>query len=422
MSKNKPVPAKKPLVINVSDVAFGGDGIARQDGKVIFIEHAVPGERVEVELVQDKKRFARARILRKLEPAPDAVKPPCKVFGSCGGCDWQHVPYANQLEWKAGFIRSALFKNARYEHAETIKVLPSPETENYRNRIKLKARMTPRRTLEFGYFAKSSHTPVFIAQCPIADRVINSFLSALKDFVFPQSYSWQGDLEVQAIAEQRCLVHFNPNFPPEALAALQQQFPLESVETKGFIGLEDDQGLHYATQAGQFQQVNIKANQFLRGWAQNKIESLACETVLDLFCGSGNLSLQLLRQGRKVWGLEYSTQAIATAAFNVERNQLKHSNYRSGPVHEIHKIFQDLPQQLDCIITDPPRQGMDDSLEEVLRLRPKHILSISCDPNTFGRDLKGMLEQGYVVKELFGIDFFPHTYHVETVAHLSLEE
>lgn len=403
-------------------MAFGGDGIARHDGKVYFVEHAVPGETVEAEILQDKKRFARARTSRTLEAAPDAIPGFCPVFGSCGGCDWQHVPYAKQLEWKASFIKSALFKNARIEWPGDIQVLPSEDIQNYRNRIKLKARMNPQRRLEFGYFAKGSHNPIFIESCPIADAQINAFLNALKALRFATAYSWQGDMEVQALANGQRLVHFHPDFPSEALAQLRASFAKDVIESQGFLALEVHDGIQYATQAGQFQQVNIKGNRTLRSWIRKKIEAMGARTVLDLFCGSGNLSMQLLEnESLKVWGLELSDQAIETAQHNLERNGFKQGRYKSGPVSELHQIFNDLPETLDCIITDPPRQGMDDSLDEVLKLRPRNILSVSCDPNTFARDLKGILDRGYVLKEIFGMDFFPHTYHIETIAFLTLD-
>ena len=412
------------MALDVVDVAFGGDGIARHDGKVYFVEQAVPGETVEVEILQDKKRFARVRAVRTLEAAPDAIPGFCPVFGSCGGCDWQHVPYPKQVEWKASFIKSALFKNAQIEWPEEIKVLPSEDIHNYRNRIKLKARMDAQQRLEFGYFAKSSHTPVFIAQCPIADPAINAFLDELKNFTFPKAFRWQGDMEIQALTKGQRLIHFNPDFPAEALTHLRTKFVNDKIESPGFLALEDHEGIHYATQAGQFQQVNIKGNRTLRSWIKAKVEAIGAKTVLDLFCGSGNLSMQFLAkedEGLRVWGLELADKAIDTAQYNLERNGFIQGGYKAGPVSELHQIFRDLPATLDCIITDPPRQGMDDSLEEVLKLRPLNILSVSCDPNTFARDLKGILEKGYVLKEIFGMDFFPHTYHIETVAHLSLE-
>ncbi len=414
-------PTKRNLEVDVSDVAFGGDGIARVDGKVIFIEQAVPGERVEVALLQDKKRFAKGRVVRKLSPAPDAVPAPCPVFGRCGGCDWQHVPYPKQLEWKASFIRSALQKNARYEHPEPIAVRPSSQEYSYRNRIKLKARIAPSRRFEFGYHAQGSHQVVPIAQCPIADRAINALLDELRDLVMPGREAWQGECELQRLEGDRRLLHFMPPLPREVHKALAAALPRDAIAApsgSAFEEFERESGLIYATQAGQFQQVNRAANHAMRAWVRRKVEETGSQTVLDLFCGSGNLSLQLLNGRRQVWGLELAEPAIETAQQNLKINGLSGGIYKSGPVSELARLFPDLPRGLDCVITDPPRQGMDDSLNELLALRPRHILSISCDPNTFARDLQGMLEAGYEVRELFGYDFFPHTYHVETIAHL----
>ncbi|MES2744327.1 MAG: class I SAM-dependent RNA methyltransferase [Bdellovibrionota bacterium] len=400
----------------VADVAFGGDGIAREDGKVIFIEQAVPGETVTAEILQDKKRFARARKLTTLIPAPDAVEPFCPVFGRCGGCDWQHVPYSKQLDWKRQFIESALSKNARFTWHEPISVWPSVQTQNFRNRIKLKARLYQGR-LEVAYFAKSSHEIVTITQCPIAETAINEFLLEVKDLPFDVSASWRGELEIQRVGLKQRLLHFDPEFPQQKF--LQKHFPNDFVQPTDSVLLEEHEGLSYRTRAGQFQQVNALGNHQLRAWIKTKVVQTGAKTLVDLFCGSGNLSLSLQSiSAIKVWGIEYSETAIRTAKENAKDKPLQNFAYKAGPANQIREIFPDIPESVDCVITDPPRAGMDDSIADLLGLKPKHILSVSCDPNTFARDLKILLENGYVLKEILGADFFPHSYHIETLAHL----
>lgn len=389
-------------------MAFGGDGIAREDGKVIFIEGAVPGEKVEVEITQDKKRFAKGRAIRRIEAAADEVAPFCPVFARCGGCDWQHVGYQKQLEWKSRFISSALQKTARFP-TEPISVRPSSSLSGFRNRIKLKASVY-QGSMELGYFAKSSHDLVAIESCPIADPLINQKISELLALRFPAEKSWRGELEIQALENDKTVL----NFVPKA------DFGLSVPGGDSSLLFETHEGIRYRTRPGQFQQVNVEGNHALRTWIKSKVEEIQPRNVIDLFCGSGNLSLALRKQNDdlKVFGLEYSETAIRTAQDNVKDNGFQGFEYKAGPANEIRSIFPELPESIDCVIVDPPRQGMDDSIEDLLALEPKHILSVSCDPNTFARDLKRLLECGYIPKEILGMDFFPHSYHIETLAHL----
>lgn len=381
---------------------------------MIFIEGAVPGEQVRIVLKENKKNFAKAQVVERLAPAPDQVESFCPVFLRCGGCDWQHVPYEKQLRWKAGFIESALRKISGIQ--QTVTVVPSQKVRAYRNRIRLKADINPRGRLSLGYFAKGSHDRVVVKACPIADAPIDRAMAALIQKEWPEP--WRGDLEIQVLADQSCLLQFVPPLPPLAEKALDEGISptLAQKAREGFYRLEEDGGLQYWTQGGQFQQVNLEGNRWLRTWVKECIEAIDARTVVDLFCGSGNFSLGL--KGRRVWGLEISEKAIVTANENVRVNERPDAVYRAGPANEIRSIFPDLPAKIDCVITDPPRQGMADSLRDLIALNAEHILSISCDPNTFARDLKGLMEAGYELKEIFGIDFFPHTYHVETVAHL----
>jgi 23S rRNA (uracil1939-C5)-methyltransferase len=383
---------------------------------VIFIEHAVPGETVMAEITQDKKRFARARKLTTVSPAIDAIDPFCPVFGRCGGCDWQHVPYLKQLDWKREFIRSALAKVARVTWPAEIPILASPMTTGFRNRIKLKARLVQGH-LKLSYFAKGTHENVPITQCPIAEPAINQFLIEVKEVVFDKSLQWQGELEIQRVGPRQRLLHFDSNFPGRSI--LQSHFPEDYIDPLESVVFEEHAGLVYRTRAGQFQQVNALANHQLRDWIKTKVVQIGAQTLVDLYCGSGNLSLGLrVVPSLRVWGVEASKAAIQTAQENVKDFPLQNLIYEAGHAHRIRDIFHDIPDTVDCVITDPPRSGMEDSIRDLLSLQPKHILSVSCDPNTFARDLKILLEHGYELRDLLGVDFFPHSYHIETLAHL----
>lgn len=412
------------LTLTLESVAFGGDALTRRDGKVYFVADALPGETVAADIIQDKDRFAKARVTSRLTAPDYAVPAPCPYAERCGGCQWQRVPYAMQKTWKAGFIEDALQRiggipAGTYPFA----MQASPEELHYRNRIDVKWQVTPEGKVQIGYYAKSSHDLVPIERCWIADERINQVLQECVRLSFPKrERSFQTSLEFQVIADDRVLVsgqEIPPGFWQDLKKAVDQNSILQRtliVDSREFVLLEEWEGLRFHTRAGQFQQVNLPANRFLRGWVRDFARQHKVQNTVDLYCGSGNLSLALARDGIQVFGVEAYAPSIEAAVYNTKQNKLN-ARYAAGDAQDIRQLFPDLPA-LDLLIVDPPRRGMAEAVAPVLELGASRIIYVSCDPNTLARDLKIMLAAGYELDDVKGLDFFPQSYHVETVAVL----
>jgi 23S rRNA (uracil1939-C5)-methyltransferase len=412
------------ITLTLESVAFGGDALTRLDGKVYFVADALPGETVAADIIQDKDRFAKARVQSRLSAPDYAVPAPCPYAERCGGCQWQRVPYALQEKWKAGFIEDALQRIGGIPAGTyPFTMHGSPETLHYRNRIDVKWQLTTAGTVQLGYYAKSSHDLVSIERCWIADERINQVLQECLKLSFPKrERSFQTSLEFQVIADGRVLIsgqEIPAGFWQDLKKAVEKNPFLQRtliLDSRDFVLLEEWEGLGFHTRAGQFQQVNLPANRFLRGWVRDFARRHKVANAVDLYCGSGNLSLALARDGVNVFGVEAYAPSIEAAVWNTKQNKLN-AQYAAGDAQDIGQLFPDLPA-LDLLIVDPPRRGMAEAVEPVLKLCAERIIYVSCDPNTLARDLKMMLAAGYALEDVLGLDFFPQSYHVETVCVL----
>jgi 23S rRNA (uracil1939-C5)-methyltransferase len=412
------------LTLTLESVAFGGDALTRLDGKVYFVADALPGETVTAEIIQDKDRFAKARVKSRLSAPDYAVPAPCPYAERCGGCQWQRVPYDLQEKWKAGFIEDALQRIGGIPAGSyPFAMHGSPEALHYRNRIDVKWQVLTNGRVEIGYYAKSSHDLIPIERCWIADERINEVLKECGTLSFPKrERSFQTSLEFQVIADGRVLAsgeEIPAGFWQDLKKAVEKNSLLQRaliLDSREFVLLEEWNGLGFHTRAGQFQQVNLPANRFLRGWVRDFAQRHKVANAVDLYCGSGNLSLALARDGVNVFGVEAYAPSIEAAVYNSKQNNLN-AQYAAGDAQDIRLLFPALPQ-LDLLIVDPPRRGMAEAVEPVLQLAASRIIYVSCDPNTLARDLKVMLAAGYSLEDVMGLDFFPQSYHVETVSVL----
>jgi 23S rRNA (uracil1939-C5)-methyltransferase len=233
---------------------------------------------------------------------------------------------------------------------------------------------------------------------------------------------FQASLEFQVIADDRVLVSgqdIPTGFWQDLRDAMHDHRKLSQaliLDSKDFVLLEEWEGLRFHTRAGQFQQVNLPANRFLRGWVRDFARRHKVQHAVDLYCGSGNLSLGLARDGVNIFGVEAFAPSIEAAIYNAANNAIT-AQYAAGDAQDIRQLFPALPA-LDLLIVDPPRRGMAEAIEPILQLKAQRMIYVSCDPNTLARDLKMIVAAGYRLEEVMGLDFFPQGYHVETVCVL----
>ena len=429
------------LVLNIQAVAFGGSGIARLNGKVYFVPDGVPEDKVEVRVTEEKKKYCTAEIVSFIEKSPLRSQSPCPYSSECGGCQWIEIDYSKQLEWKKSFVTSSLSRIGKLpEFNQDPGILPSPNQFNYRNKILLRSRIIKeegKNKIVVGFFKKSTRDFIRIKTCMISDSSINLFLEEIQSLNFSEDLvGLEFKIEVQSLYQSRIegtplvivtiypatqdkLEVYDPIKNTLSTLTIVERCSLIMEEKKRFLLEKDtikDKELSFYTAQSQFQQVNIDLNKKLRRMIFDKVPEKA-QRVLDLFCGSGNLSLAL--KNEYVEGIEISPLAIETAKYNVEKNGLDNRVYLAGS-SEAHlwKCVKN-NEKFDIVIADPPREGMYKEVIPLSILEPETIIYVSCSPPTLARDIATLSKKGYEIKDIICLDFFPNTFHVETVVTLS---
>lgn len=411
-------------------MAFKGYGVSRINGKVVFIPYSVSGDEAEIEIIEDRKNHSIGRIKRLISPSPNRVNPLCPYFGRCGGCHWQHIDYPFQQRLKMDILRDILKRIGGLKEIPSINIVPSPDLYGYRIRIQLKINNN-----FMGYYKKRSHEIIDIDHCPISHPLVNSIIQLFRERLsfLPQTEGF----EIRASPyEGRGVGVFKLRSLGERWDDLFKNLQ-KTPFIKGLLGicrgktiLWGDPNLNFKTDLTpygrninlsirvspqSFFQVNLKQNLRL---INNVLELLEGEKkALDLYSGVGNITLPLAMVVKEVIGVEENPFCIQDAILNSENNYIENCEWIKGRVDDILPSLK--KRRFDLITLDPPRVGCRRVLEQVVRLEPKKIVYISCDPTTFSRDLGLIIKSNYRLNTLTLIDMFPQTYHMEIVGLLT---
>ncbi len=358
------------IKLQTERMSYGAAAIARINGVVVFVTGAAPQEKVLARLTKSHKNFWEADCISILEPSPDRVQPKCSQFGfdnfHCGGCDWQHLSYESQLREKKAFLQFELSKNIQGNDVlkkkikELIQVIPAAKPYAYRTRARFHTKGK-----DLGFYARKSHELIIPEKCEILDPRL-----------------------------QDCFTTYKQNVP-----FLTDEVEL-SIQPNGSI-----KKIENPKETGSFSQINENQNKILKKLIfdlASRIESK--DTLLDLYAGSGNLSVDLKDQYKKIICVETVAQDDLPT----------HIEFHSKSVSDFLINYDETPS---TVILDPPRSGISDILDDVLKLGAPHLIYVSCDPTTLSRDLKLMLN-AYELETIFLLDMFPQTHHVETVVKL----
>jgi 23S rRNA (uracil1939-C5)-methyltransferase len=422
----------------IDALAYGGSGVGRLDGKAVFVPLTAPGDQIRCRIVQDRKRYAEAEMIELLEAAPQRRVPPCPVFGDCGGCQWQHLPYGEQCRWKERIFAETLQRQARIEASVLRPLVPAPDEWGYRSRVQFKCRQTEGGFV-MGFYRRGTHYVIDVASCPIAAPRLNEVLALFRRWLPESSCPQlvpQADMEVDDEGRVRVTVHaLGPAGPAlaEYLRPLAEQAGISLYMQFGrketLLQVCGEEALHIlplgagslrlAYGAGGFAQINLEQNRQLVREVCSAAALTGREKVLDLFCGMGNFSLPLALQAGEVVGIENYAPAIRQAELNARANGLSHTRFQSRPAEA---AIRDVTaaKAFDLVVLDPPRTGAYEVVRELVRLRPPRIIYVSCDPPTLARDLVPLLHGGYEVVSSRPFDLFPQTYHSESVTVLRL--
>ena len=400
--------------LELTSIAHGGAALGRHEGRVIFVPYALPGETVRVEITEDKGRYAFARPVQVLAPAPDRVEPPCPYFGpaGCGGCQWQHVDYAAQLRLKAEIVVDQLSRIGGIADPVVRPTLPDRSGWAYRNH----AQFHPAPDGSLGFQGALGGRVIPIDECLILHPLLSD-LYAMLDLDLPDLLR----LSLRAGTETGDLMlvfEMADDLPP----ALEIDLPVSCV-----LLLSDGQhanliGNNHITEtvadhtfrisAPSFFQVNTPQAAQLVRLVTGYLDLRGGETVLDAYCGVGLFAAHLAGHAGLVIGVEVALAAVADLLENTAG--MDNVEVVEGPVEA---VLPDLDVPLDAAVVDPPRAGVDRfALDALVARHPGRIVYVSCDPATLARDAKRLARGGYSLVEVQPVDMFPQTYHIESVA------
>ncbi len=448
-----PVAKGEELELRVDSLAYGGNGVARHDGFVVFVRRAVPGDVVRARVTKVKRGFAEAVAERLLEPSADRVAAPCRHFGACGGCRFQDYAYERQLEQKARQVRDALVRLGGLAEPPLEPIVPASAQYGYRNK------------LEYS-FAQTEHGPALgfhragrwdevlpVEECLLTTPLGNAIRDAVRDWAREERLepydqaTGAGYLRHLVVREGRntgqalVLLVTAPGerFDTGYLVDVLRRFPevrsvhwavndspaeVTSLPTRllwGEEAIEEELlGLRFRIRPNAFLQTNTAMAEVLYETARDFAGLTGRETVYDLYCGTGTIGLVLAREALTVWGVEVSEEAVACAVENAELNGIGNAAFFAGNVGQSLAELRDRAGPPDVVVVDPPRAGLaGKALRRTGALAAPRLVYVSCNPTTLASDVRVLRDEfGYRLRRCRPVDMFPHTPHIESVSLL----
>ncbi|NMO97447.1 23S rRNA (uracil(1939)-C(5))-methyltransferase RlmD [Paenibacillus lemnae] len=473
-----PVAKNDETVIDIIGMNHDGEGVGRAEGYTLFVQGALPGEKVRVKVLKTKKQYGYAKLVELVETSPSRISAPCPIYDQCGGCQLQHMDYAAQLEWKRQLVVDNLERIGKLrvkggkldteqvgqagqaagaDEANSILVRPTlgmSEPWRYRNKSQVPIGVTEG-GLVGGFYARGSHRIVDMETCLIQheenDKVVNRVkaigrklgISAydeetgqglLRHVVVKIGFA-TGEMMIVLVTNGDKIPHLD-----EWIALIREELPavvsicqnVNIRKTNVIFGdvtrvlwgrevIHDYIGdVKFAISARSFYQVNPAQTEILYGKTVEYAGLTGNETVIDAYCGIGTISLFLAQHAKKVYGVEIVKEAIEDARGNAELNGMNHVQFEVGASEDVIPAWKEQGIEADVIVVDPPRKGCDPRLlETILEMQPERVVYVSCNPSTLARDLRILEDGGYRTVEVTPVDMFPHTTHIETVALLT---
>ena len=444
------------LSLTVDDLAFGGEGVGRADGYVVFVRGGLPGDRLRVRLTEARSRFGRGVIEAVEEPSADRVEAPCPYFGRCGGCRLQHLAYPAQLRFKAKQVADCIARIAGVRDVPIRPIIGAPELYGYRNKMEFTVAPAPTpEGMVVGLHEADRYDRVLdIERCLIQSDVMNGLLAEARAFfverklpVYEQE-SGEGLLRFLMLREGKrtgeAMVNVVTSAPQVSeLAPLADRLRSRMGHTPSVIlnvnpkkasvavGVEEHLlagrdhirealgGLLFQISANSFFQTNTLQAERLFALVEESTDLGGSETVVDLYSGTGAISLLLARRCRWVYGIEVAQAAVDDAQRNATANGIENCTFLAREVRGVLPQLISRGIRAEVVVADPPRAGFHPkALRTLLTLAPGRIVYVSCNPATLARDLGELQRGGYRIEWVQPLDMFPHTPHIEAVARL----
>lgn len=458
------------ISLRIEDAAFEGKGIGKIDQIAIFVANTAPGDLVRARIIRKRKKFREAALLEVLESGPSRIEPRCRHARECGGCNWQHVAYEEQLSFKRRHVRDHMHRIGGLTHLDPHPTIPSDRPYHYRNKMEYtfgdrrwlnQQEIQKKDQVEQKHFALGMHAPgrfdriLDLQECHLQDPISFEILDFMRGYALENGIKpynthrhtgYLRNLVIRTAAKTddvmvNLVTRYEHTDTMEAInEALLERFPrittlinnVNDTRSPTAIGRFEKtwHGEGYITEYIGPWSFRIDANSFFQtntfmvDTLYDKVAEFAGltgeELVYDLYCGVGSLSLYLSSQAKKVVGIELIKSAVKKARMNAEHNGVNHVRFVKGDTRDtFSQELIDRHGRPDVLITDPPRAGMhQDVVEQIVDTAPRRVVYVSCNSATMARDL-AILSRSYNIEEVQPVDMFPQTYHIETVARLT---
>ena len=436
----------------IDGYASDGAGVARLDGMVVFVQGGIRGEACDVRLTHVGRSALWGRVEEVVNPSPARIFPRCLHYTKCGGCQFRHMNYAEELEAKRIRVEDALRRLGGAEiHVSAI--LGAEQVDRYRNKAQFPVAKGPR----IGFYRPRSHDVIDVDDCLLQGEAAARLRGAVKEWMAEYSIPAYNErtftglvrhvyVRTNRAGRSLCCLLVNGRGVPrevELVRALRRAEPnlagivLGVNEKHNNVILGDSYrtlwgedflsdtlcGLTFRLSVPSFYQVNPAQTEVLYGKALEFAGLTGAETVLDLYCGIGTISLVMARKAGMVWGAEVVPQAVDDAIANARRNHIENARFLCADAGEAARYLEGVGVRPDVVCVDPPRKGLaEDVVDTIADMGPERVVYVSCDPGTLGRDVKRFAGRGYTLKKAVAVDMFPRTAHVETVVLLSKGE
>lgn len=458
-----PVNKNDEVLLDIIGMTHEGEGVGRVEGYTLFVQGALPGEKVQARVLKTKKQYGYAKLVKIVESSSSRITPPCPIYDQCGGCQLQHMDYTAQLAWKRQLVVDNLERIGKLTVAgdnETqsggLIVRPTlgmDEPWRYRNKAQVPIGVADG-GLVGGFYARGSHRIVDMETCLIQHEHNDAVVSAVKSIgsqlgisayneetgrgllrhVVVKKAFRTGEMMLVLVTNGHDIPHLDAWIGsiceqlPDVVSICQninkqQTNVIFGDETRVLWGRDviyDYIGdVQFAISARSFYQVNPAQTEILYGKTVEYAGLTGNETVIDAYCGIGTISLFLAQHADKVYGVEIVREAIEDARANAKLNDMSNVVFEVGASEDVIPKWKEQGITADVIVVDPPRKGCDPRLlETILAMKPERVVYVSCNPSTLARDLRVLEDGGYSTVEVTPVDMFPHTVHVEAVALL----
>lgn len=443
--------------LTIEDIGADGEGIGHIEGYTLFVKDALMGDRIKAKVMKTKKSYGYAKLMEILTPSPDRVEPRCPIASKCGGCQIQHLDYKKQLEYKQNKVKNCLERIGGFTDiaGKMEPIVGMEDPYYYRNKAQFPIGVNKEGEIVTGFYASRTHSIIDTSVCYIQAEVNEVILQIVKDFLKEYKISTYNEENHKGLVRHIltrvgfvtkeimvCLIINGQELPHKdvLIERLKEIAGMTSIclninkeKTNVILGdtvltlwgqgyITDYIGeVKYQISPLSFYQVNPVQTKKLYEKALEYAGLTGHENVFDLYCGIGTISLFLAKKAKKVLGVEIVPEAIEDAKKNAKINGIDNVEFLVGAAEDIiPDKYEKENIKADVIVVDPPRKGCEESLlETIIKIEPKRVVYVSCDPATLARDLKYLCEKDFVIEKVCAVDQFGHSTHVESVVLLS---